>query len=166
VLLRQKKTAVPCGVCHGDKAVLCDICGGEKAIRYHPFKTMPHQHMPLTACAMCSGTGQQTCLNCLGEGYVSPGIAASSGSGRHHPHHAQQQQHQQQQQQQHQHQPHEHLAPHSVLAGGDSQQQARSARLSSRHAALLHGDPPGQSSSVSGGVASGAVVLPDGSSLR
>lgn len=25
----QKKTAVPCGVCHGNKKVRCDICSGE-----------------------------------------------------------------------------------------------------------------------------------------
>jgi hypothetical protein len=24
----QKKTAVACGVCHGNKRVQCDICGG------------------------------------------------------------------------------------------------------------------------------------------
>eukprot|EP00878_Enallax_costatus_P026479 GHUV01028417.1.p2 GENE.GHUV01028417.1~~GHUV01028417.1.p2 ORF type:complete len:105 (+),score=19.23 GHUV01028417.1:330-644(+) len=72
----QKKTAVTCYVCDGHKKVTCDVCGGEKAIRYHPFKTMPlsHNRMPLTACAMCSASGRQICLNCLGEGTVNPTI--------------------------------------------------------------------------------------------
>lgn len=52
----------------------CCLLPGEKAIRYHPFKTMPlnSSRMPLTACAMCSATGEQACLNCLGEGMVNP----------------------------------------------------------------------------------------------
>jgi hypothetical protein len=40
----------------------------------------------MTACAMCGATGEQTCLNCLGDGYVSPGLlssGSSSGSGKH-----------------------------------------------------------------------------------
>lgn len=51
---------------------------GEKVIRYHPFKAMPINNMPMTACAMCGATGEQTCLNCLGDGYVSPGLLSSS----------------------------------------------------------------------------------------
>lgn len=47
-------------------------------MRYHPFKTMPINNMPMTACAMCGASGEQTCLNCLGEGYVSPGTLGSS----------------------------------------------------------------------------------------
>lgn len=46
-------------------------------IRYHPFKAMPINNMPMTACAMCGATGEQTCLNCLGDGYVSPGLLSS-----------------------------------------------------------------------------------------
>ncbi|WIA11441.1 hypothetical protein OEZ85_011558 [Tetradesmus obliquus] len=70
----KKKTAVACCVCHGNKKVKCDVCAGEKAIRYHPFKALPvnSSRMPLTACAMCGASGEQTCLNCLGEGTVSP----------------------------------------------------------------------------------------------
>eukprot|EP00878_Enallax_costatus_P010096 GHUV01010538.1.p1 GENE.GHUV01010538.1~~GHUV01010538.1.p1 ORF type:complete len:125 (+),score=27.35 GHUV01010538.1:175-549(+) len=76
VTQNKKKTAVTCYVCDGHKKVTCDVCGGEKAIRYHPFKTMPlsHNRMPLTACAMCSASGRQICLNCLGEGTVNPTI--------------------------------------------------------------------------------------------
>lgn len=78
----KKKTAVACGSCHGNKKVRCDICSGEKVIRYHPFKAVPINNMPMTACAMCTATGEQTCLNCLGEGYVSPGPLASRRGSR------------------------------------------------------------------------------------
>lgn len=49
-------------------------------VRYHPFKAMPINNMPMTACAMCGATGEQTCLNCLGDGYVSPGLLSGSCS--------------------------------------------------------------------------------------
>lgn len=80
----KKKTAVSCGLCHGNKKVRCDICSGEKVIRYHPFKAMPINNMPMTACAMCGATGEQTCLNCLGDGYVSPGLLSSGSSSSKH----------------------------------------------------------------------------------
>jgi hypothetical protein len=74
-------------------------------MRYHPFKTMPINNMPMTACAMCGASGEQTCLNCLGEGHVSPGTLGSSrgrprsstgSSSTSHQHHHQAQQQQQQ----------------------------------------------------------------------
>jgi len=65
-----------------DLAVMYQCPAGEKVIRYHPFKAVPINNMPMTACAMCTATGEQTCLNCLGEGYVSPGPLASRRGSR------------------------------------------------------------------------------------
>jgi len=51
----------------------CDVCGGERAIKYHPFQTLAlHARAPHCVCAMCAGSGEQTCLNCLGEGVTYP----------------------------------------------------------------------------------------------
>lgn len=46
---------------------------GERAIKYHPFNTLTlHARTPYCVCAMCGGGGDQTCLNCLGEGVTYP----------------------------------------------------------------------------------------------
>jgi hypothetical protein len=70
---KQKKLAVSCEVCKGRAKVPCDVCGGGRALRYHPFVTLAvHARAPLCVCAMCAGKGEQTCLNCLGDGVTYP----------------------------------------------------------------------------------------------
>jgi len=70
---RKKQYAVPCTICSGHKKVKCDVCTGQKVIRYHPFKELPlATRSPPTACAMCNASGEQVCLNCLGDGTIIP----------------------------------------------------------------------------------------------
>eukprot|EP00877_Chromochloris_zofingiensis_P002177 jgi/Chrzof1/11960/Cz06g16050.t1 len=70
---RKAKFAVACNLCRGKKRLRCDVCAGTKVIRYHPYKQSPvNARTEWTACAMCSATGQQKCLNCLGEGLTYP----------------------------------------------------------------------------------------------
>ena len=50
---------------------------GERTLRYHPATApaaLPGSKMAasMCACAMCEGSGQQTCVNCLGEGSSYP----------------------------------------------------------------------------------------------
>ena len=80
---KQKKTATQCVICTGRKRVACDVCRGERALKYHPFRELPppplQQHgaramaaSTWTCCAMCGASGEQACLNCLGEGVTYP----------------------------------------------------------------------------------------------
>jgi hypothetical protein len=54
-------------------ALLPNPFQGECAVKYHPFQTLAlNARTPYCVCAMCGGTGDQTCLNCLGEGVTYP----------------------------------------------------------------------------------------------
>eukprot|EP00798_Chlamydomonas_sp_ICE-L_P028928 gene28928-32121_t len=69
----QRHLRGPCSACHSKTKVSCAVCQGERVLKYHPARTLPTNPKAIwCACAMCEGSGEQTCLNCLGEGEIIP----------------------------------------------------------------------------------------------
>lgn len=65
----KDKRQAPCRVCETKRKVACDVCQGERIIKYWPMAELPPVQMHTwSVCAMCEGSGEHSCFNCLGSG--------------------------------------------------------------------------------------------------
>ncbi|KAK9797385.1 hypothetical protein WJX73_009476 [Symbiochloris irregularis] len=61
----RARSALPCKACRGQKSYLCQVCRGNAVLEW-PVSSKGR----LALCPVCKGSGEQNCLNCLGEGKV------------------------------------------------------------------------------------------------